>query len=171
MWHVRDGKNNRAILPYLSGTSSLHRGSGGKWIAYDTPAALRNGLPACHFHGRESHSCRMKKVSPLKTCRHVRKMICPPSIRCRIVENMPSSPTKLIAFRCSDELLQKLDLIAASMHTSRTSIVIEAVRVLLKEVKGRNGRLVPPYKGKSLLRSLEFEPDGRGRNRGPGVSP
>ncbi len=71
-------------------------------------------------------------------------------------------PTKLIAFRCPVELIRKVDMIARAMNTTRTGVIIEAVRLFARQVHARGGRVIPPYEGVSLLYTLHFEPDGRG---------
>jgi len=64
--------------------------------------------------------------------------------------------TKLIAFRCPVELMQRVDAVAAALGTTRSSLVVAAVRLLAEEVRGRNGRLVPSYSGDDILERLEF---------------
>lgn len=71
-------------------------------------------------------------------------------------------PSKLIAFRCPVDLIEKIDQIAKAMGTTRTGVVIEAVRLFTRQVHERGGRVIPPYKGISLLYTMHFEPDGRG---------
>lgn len=71
-------------------------------------------------------------------------------------------PSKLIAFRCPAELIGKIDQIAKAMNTTRTGVVLEAVRLLSRQVHARGGRVIPPYEGISLLYTMHFEPDGRG---------
>lgn len=71
-------------------------------------------------------------------------------------------PSKLIAFRCPVELIKKVDTIARAMNTTRTGVIVEAVRLFARQVHARGGRVVPPYEGISLLYTLHFEPDGRG---------
>lgn len=81
---------------------------------------------------------------------------------------MTNPPTKLIAFRCPEELIQKLDTIAETLGTTRTAVILEAVRLFARTVNQRGGRLVPPYEGEALMHSMNFGPDARGltlRNR------
>lgn len=80
---------------------------------------------------------------------------------------MQSTFTRLVAFRCPLPLLEKVDAIAKAMHTSRTAVIIEALRLFMREIKARGGRVVPPYEGEELLGSIHFEPDKRGRRSKP----
>lgn len=59
--------------------------------------------------------------------------------------------TKLLAFRCPVELMQRVDAVAEAMGTTRTAIIVEAVKLLAADVRSRGGRLVPPYAGKLNL--------------------
>jgi hypothetical protein len=55
--------------------------------------------------------------------------------------------TKLLAFRCPVELMQRVDAVADLMRTTRSAIVVEAVKLLIADVRSRGGRLVPPHTG------------------------
>lgn len=66
-------------------------------------------------------------------------------------------PSRLIAFRCPEELLKRVDQLALSMHVSRTAVMLEAARLLACHIRGRGGYLIPPYKDKDLVRKLRFE--------------
>ncbi len=62
--------------------------------------------------------------------------------------------TKSVAFRCPVTLMQRVDTVAAALGVTRTALVVEAVRMLIREVRRRDGRLVPPYSGKDVLSTL-----------------
>lgn len=71
--------------------------------------------------------------------------------------------SKLVAFRCPVALMRRLDTVAAALGTTRSAVVIEAVRLLSREVRARGGRLVPPYSGSSELQrgtSVDHRADG-----------
>ena len=70
--------------------------------------------------------------------------------------------SRLIAFRCPEDLLKRVDDLALAMHVSRTSIMLEAARLFAHHVRKRGGHIVPPYKDKDLLSKLRFE-ENRGR--------
>ncbi len=63
--------------------------------------------------------------------------------------------TKSVAFRCPVSLMQRVDAVAAALGVTRTALVVEAVRMLIREVRNRDGRLVPPYSGKDALAALK----------------
>ncbi len=63
--------------------------------------------------------------------------------------------SKTIAFRCPVALMQRVDAVAAALGTTRSAIVLEAVRLLSREVRSRGGYLVPPYEGEDILASLQ----------------
>ena len=63
--------------------------------------------------------------------------------------------SKTIAFRCPVSLMRRVDAVAAALGTTRSAVVLEAVRLLSREVRSRGGYLVPPYEGEDLLASLQ----------------
>lgn len=67
--------------------------------------------------------------------------------------------TKSVAFRCPVSLMQRVDTVAAALGVTRTALVVEAVRMLIREVRNRDGRLVPPYSGKDVLAALNPSPE------------
>lgn len=64
--------------------------------------------------------------------------------------------SKLVAFRCPQELLSRVDAAAKELGVPRSRIIAEAIRVFIQTVNGRRGRVVPPYRGKEILNSLDF---------------
>lgn len=72
--------------------------------------------------------------------------------------------SKLVAFRCPVALMRRVDTVASALGTTRSSVIIEAVRMLSQEARTRGGRLVPPYKS-DVLRQLQLNP-----RRSPGGS-
>ncbi len=67
--------------------------------------------------------------------------------------------TKSVAFRCPVSLMQRVDAVASALGVTRTAIVVEAVRMLIREVRSRDGRLVPPFSGKDALAALNPSPE------------
>jgi hypothetical protein len=55
--------------------------------------------------------------------------------------------------------MQRVDTVAAALGVTRTALVVEAVRMLIREVRNRDGRLVPPYSGKDALAALNPSPE------------
>lgn len=64
--------------------------------------------------------------------------------------------SKLVAFRCPQPLLARVDAAAKELGVARSRVIAEALRVFIQTVKGRKGRVVPPYRGKELLSQLNF---------------
>lgn len=54
------------------------------------------------------------------------------------------SHDKLACFRCPAELLEAIDLLSAAGGLSRSYIIIKAITQMNKEVRRRNGRIIPP---------------------------
>lgn len=51
--------------------------------------------------------------------------------------------------------MQRVDAVAAALGTTRSAVVLAAVRLLSREVRSRGGYLVPPYEGEDILASLQ----------------
>lgn len=49
-----------------------------------------------------------------------------------------------------------MDAAAKELGVPRSRIIAEAIRVFVQTVNGRRGRVVPPYRGKEILNSLDF---------------
>ncbi len=64
--------------------------------------------------------------------------------------------SKLVAFRCPQPLLARLDAAAKELGVTRSRVIVEALRLFIQTVKRRKGRVVPPYRGKDLLSQLNF---------------
>lgn len=64
---------------------------------------------------------------------------------------MESVASKLIAFRCAPQLLEKVTALAAMRGKSRSRIIVEAVRMFSRTLKARGGRIVPPYDKSKLF--------------------
>ena len=54
--------------------------------------------------------------------------------------------TELIAVRCPVELLKEAEEKAAALRVSRSTLIVEAIRVQLEQIRKRRGFLVPPFK-------------------------
>ena len=54
--------------------------------------------------------------------------------------------TELIAVRCPVELLKEAEEKAAALRVSRSTLIVEAIRVQLEQIRKRRGFLVPPLK-------------------------
>ena len=61
---------------------------------------------------------------------------------------------EMLAIRCPRDLLQRIDRLAISDHCTRSSIMLEAVRLFSQELRRRGGDVVPPVSGKKLLSRL-----------------
>ena len=64
--------------------------------------------------------------------------------------------SKPVAFRCPQHLLARVDAAAKELGVPRSRVITEALRLFIQTVKGRKGRVVPPYRGKELLNQLNF---------------
>lgn len=70
-----------------------------------------------------------------------------------------------LAIRCPRELLQRMDRLAISLHCTRSSVVVEAIRLFSCELRRRGGYLVPPVSGEELLSRLHKLSREDGNNR------
>jgi hypothetical protein len=52
-------------------------------------------------------------------------------------------------------VMQRVDAVAAALGTTRSAVVLAAIRLLSREVRSRGGYLVPPYEGEDILASLQ----------------
>ena len=66
--------------------------------------------------------------------------------------------SKLIAFRCPQRLMARVDALAHAQGKSRTRVITEAVRLLTTVVQERGGRLVPPYLDDELPEGVSIDP-------------
>ncbi len=73
---------------------------------------------------------------------------------------MPSVDTRLIAFRCPVELIEKMDLLANVAQSNRTAVILESIRLLARHARRRGGHLIPPYTNTSIS-ELSFIPRPR----------
>ncbi len=82
-----------------------------------------------------------------------------------------------IPFRCPALLLEKVDEIAELSGCSRSTVLVEMVRLFMEEVEKRDGYLLPPYEGSSLQEHFDSlrrslnprEVHGAGRRRPQGA--
>ncbi len=68
--------------------------------------------------------------------------------------------SKLVAFRCPLELLDKLDIIEEQTQSNRTAIIIEALRIFTRQVQKRGGQVVPAYTPSAIPKDLNFRKKG-----------
>ncbi len=68
--------------------------------------------------------------------------------------------TRLIAFRCPVELIDKMDQLATAVQSNRTAVILESIRLLSRQARKRGGHLIPPYTG-SAMAELSFTPRPR----------
>ncbi len=68
--------------------------------------------------------------------------------------------TRLIAFRCPVELIEKMDLLAAAVQSNRTAVILESIRLLARQARKRGGHLIPPYTNAAMA-ELSFAPRPR----------
>ncbi len=73
---------------------------------------------------------------------------------------MPLVETRLIAFRCPVELIEKMDQLATAVQSNRTTVILEAIRLLARQARKRGGHIVPPYTS-SAMAELCFTPRPR----------
>ena len=66
--------------------------------------------------------------------------------------------SKLIAFRCPQRLMARVDALAHAQGKSRSRVITEAVRLLTTVVQERGGRLVPPYLDDELPEGVSIDP-------------
>lgn len=66
--------------------------------------------------------------------------------------------SKLIAFRCPQRLMSRVDALAHAQGKSRSRVITEAVRLLTTVVQARGGRLVPPYMAAELPEGVSIDP-------------
>ncbi len=59
-----------------------------------------------------------------------------------------------LAVLCPRDLLSRVDRLAVSLHCTRSSVMLEAVRLFSQELRRRGGDVVPPSSGKVLLSRL-----------------
>lgn len=64
----------------------------------------------------------------------------------------------MIAFRCPTRLMEKITELSKVQGKSRTRVITEAIRLLARTVKEREGRVVPPYDGPEQLSEMDFGP-------------
>ena len=66
--------------------------------------------------------------------------------------------SKLVAFRCPQRLMSRVDALAHAQGKSRSRVITEAVRLLVAVVRERGGRLVPPYLDDELPEGVSIDP-------------
>ena len=65
--------------------------------------------------------------------------------------------SKLVAFRCPQRLMSRVDALAHAQGKSRSRVITEAVRLLVAVVRERGGRLVPPYLDDELPEGVSID--------------
>ncbi len=73
---------------------------------------------------------------------------------------MPFVETRLIAFRCPVELIEKMDQLACAVQSNRTAVILESIRLLARQARKRGGHLIPPYTNAATA-ELSFAPRPR----------
>ncbi len=68
--------------------------------------------------------------------------------------------TRLIAFRCPVELIEKMDQLATAVQSNRTAVILESIRLLARQARKRGGHLIPPYTSATTA-ELSFTPRPR----------
>ncbi len=68
--------------------------------------------------------------------------------------------TRLIAFRCPTELIEKMDQLATAVQSNRTAVILESVRLLARQARKRGGHIIPPYTA-SNVGEISFVPRSR----------
>ena len=73
---------------------------------------------------------------------------------------MLSVETRLIAFRCPVELIDKMDQLATAVQSNRTAVILESIRLMSKQARKRGGHIIPPYTA-SAVGEMCFTPRPR----------
>ncbi len=68
--------------------------------------------------------------------------------------------TRLIAFRCPVELIEKMDQLATVVQSNRTAVILESIRLLARQARKRGGHLIPPYTNAATA-EMSFTPRPR----------
>ena len=72
--------------------------------------------------------------------------------------------TKIVTFRCPDELLAQADKVAAHFKRTRNSVLLAAVRLFARQLREQQGGVMtPPMQADLLTRESMFpKPESRG---------
>lgn len=72
--------------------------------------------------------------------------------------------TKIVTFRCPDELLEQSDRMAAHFRRTRNSVMLAAVRLFARQLREQQGGVMaPPMQADLLNRETMFpKPESRG---------
>ncbi len=73
---------------------------------------------------------------------------------------MSGVETRLIAFRCPVELIDKMDQLATAVQSNRTAVILESIRLLARQARKRGGHIIPPYTN-SAVGETSFTPRPR----------
>ncbi len=73
---------------------------------------------------------------------------------------MQGVETRLIAFRCPVELIEKMDQLATAVQSNRTAVILESIRLLARQARKRGGHIIPPYTA-SAVGEMSFKPRPR----------
>lgn len=57
----------------------------------------------------------------------------------------------MLSFRCPHELLDCIDGLSEQNNSTRSALIVDAIRSLNREVQRRENRWVPPYREKLML--------------------
>lgn len=72
--------------------------------------------------------------------------------------------TRIIAFRCPAELLEKIDLTAGYFNRTRNSVLLAAVRLFARQLREQQGgTMIQPMADELLTRETMFpQPESKG---------
>ena len=72
--------------------------------------------------------------------------------------------TKIVAFRCPAELLEKIDLTAGHFKRTRNSVLLAAVRLFARQLREQQGgTMIQPMADELLTRETMFpHPESKG---------
>lgn len=73
--------------------------------------------------------------------------------------------TKMVALRCSGELVDRVTAMAQAQGKTRTRLISDAVLLFTRVVKKRGGRVVPPYNDEELPADIDFGPEPTAETR------
>lgn len=72
--------------------------------------------------------------------------------------------TKIVTFRCPEELLEQADKMAVHFKRTRNSVLLAAVRLFARQLREQQGGVMaPPMQADLLTREVMFpKPESRG---------
>lgn len=69
--------------------------------------------------------------------------------------------TKIVSFRCPEELLRLVDQLSGHYNQSRNAVVVAALNLFSRQIREQGGSVVPPPAEDQLTREALFPKPGR----------